>query len=82
MFRGGSYSCGRGYCSLPYEVRKQRKKVFFGENQKRGFFREEHTNTTQVNMADEGKLQKMEVDYSATVDEKIPQCSQTAKVCF
>ena len=33
-------------------------------------------------MADEGKLQKMEVDYSATVDEKIPQCSQTAKVCF
>ena len=33
-------------------------------------------------MADEGKLQKMEVDYSATVDEKIPQCSQTAKVSF
>lgn len=31
-------------------------------------------------MADEGKLQKMEVDYSATVDEKIPQCSETAKV--
>ena len=40
------------------------------------------THTTQANMADEGKLQKMEVDYSATVDEKIPQCSQTAKVSF
>lgn len=31
-------------------------------------------------MADEGKLQKMEVDYSSTVDEKIPQCEQYAKV--
>lgn len=31
-------------------------------------------------MADEGKLQKMEVDYSSTVDEKIPQCEQLARV--
>ncbi|XP_067935609.1 26S proteasome non-ATPase regulatory subunit 12-like [Watersipora subatra] len=31
-------------------------------------------------MADEGKLQKMEVDYSTTVDEKIPQCDQLAKL--
>lgn len=39
-------------------------------------------NQKEEKMADEGKLQKMEVDYSATVDEKIPQCAQTAKVWF
>ena len=33
-------------------------------------------------MADEGKLQKMEVDYSTTVDEKIPECEKLTKVCF
>ena len=31
-------------------------------------------------MADEGKLEKMEVDYSSTVDEKIPECEKLAKV--
>lgn len=31
-------------------------------------------------MGDEGKLQKMEVDYSATVEEKIPECEKMAKV--
>ena len=30
-------------------------------------------------MADEGKLQKMEVDYSSTVDEKIPECVKMSK---
>ena len=32
-------------------------------------------------MADEGRLQKMEVDYSSTVDERIPECEKLAKVC-
>ena len=31
-------------------------------------------------MADDGKLKKMEVDYSATVDEKIPDADRLAKV--
>ena len=31
---------------------------------------------------DSGKLLKMEVDYSDTVDEKIPQCQQMARVRF
>lgn len=31
-------------------------------------------------MGDDGKLQKMEVDYSSTVDEKIPECEKMAKV--
>ena len=31
-------------------------------------------------MADEGKLVKMEVDYSSTVDEKVPECEKLAKV--
>lgn len=30
-------------------------------------------------MADEGKLEKMEVDYSSTVDERIPECEKMAK---
>lgn len=30
---------------------------------------------------DSGKLLKMEVDYSATVDEKIPICQKQAQVC-
>ena len=29
-----------------------------------------------------GRLLKMEVDYSNTVDEKIPICQQLAKVCI
>jgi hypothetical protein len=35
-------------------------------------------------MADtgEGKLQKMEVDYSSTVDEKLPLCEKMSKVRF
>ena len=37
-------------------------------------------NRTNVKMADEGKLQKMEVDYSSTVDEKIPECVKMSKV--
>ena len=32
-------------------------------------------------MADDGKLVKMEVDYSSTVDEKVPECEKLAKVC-
>ena len=39
VFRGGSYWCRRGYCSLLYEVRNQRKKVFW---EKREFFGAEH----------------------------------------
>ena len=31
-------------------------------------------------MSGEGKLERMEVDYSSTVDEKIPECAQLAKV--
>ena len=31
-------------------------------------------------MADEGKLEKMEVAYGSTVDEKIPECEKLAKV--
>jgi len=30
-------------------------------------------------MGDDGKLQKMDVDYSSTVDEKIPECEKIAK---
>jgi hypothetical protein len=35
-------------------------------------------------MADTGdeKQQKMEVDYSSTVDEKLPKCEKLAKVCI
>ena len=33
-----------------------------------------------VEAAGDGRLQKMEVDYSTTVDEKIPQCEQLTKV--
>lgn len=35
-----------------------------------------------VNMdgANDGRIQKMEVDYSSTVDEKVPQCEKLAKV--
>ena len=29
---------------------------------------------------DGDKLQKMEVDYSSTVDEKLPKCEKLAKV--
>ena len=32
-------------------------------------------------MADDGRLKKMEVDYSSTVDEKIPEADKLAKVC-
>ena len=32
--------------------------------------------------AGDGKLQKMEVDYSSTVDEKIPECEKLSKVTF
>ncbi len=32
------------------------------------------------NMGDDGRLQKMEVDYSSTCDEKIPECEKLAKV--
>lgn len=32
-------------------------------------------------MADAGKLVKMEVDYSDTVDKKLPECQEMAKVC-
>ena len=28
----------------------------------------------------DGRIQKMEVDYSTTVDEKIPKCEQLTKV--
>lgn len=28
----------------------------------------------------DGRIQKMEVDYSSTVDEKIPKCEQLTKV--
>ena len=31
-------------------------------------------------MANEGKLEQMDVDYSSTVDEKIPECEKLAKV--
>lgn len=31
-------------------------------------------------MADDGRLQKMDVDYSSTVDEKIPECEKLSKV--
>ena len=31
-------------------------------------------------MSGDGKLEKMEVDYSTTVDEKIPECEQLVKV--
>ena len=31
---------------------------------------------------DSGKLLKMEVDYSATVDEKLPQCKQMGRVSY
>ena len=31
-------------------------------------------------MSGEGKLERMEVDYSSTADEKIPECAQLAKV--
>ncbi len=31
-------------------------------------------------MSGDGKLEKMEVDYSTTVDEKIPECEHLAKV--
>ena len=34
------------------------------------------------NMSGDGKLEKMEVDYSTTVDEKIPECEQLVKVGF
>lgn len=31
----------------------------------------------------DGRIQKMEVDYTASVDEKIPQCEALAKVyCY
>lgn len=33
-------------------------------------------------MTDEGKLLKMEVDYSSTVDEKLPEAEKLAKVCI
>ena len=33
-----------------------------------------------ITMADEGKLQKMEVDYTSTVDEKLPEVEKLAKV--
>ena len=29
----------------------------------------------------DGKIHKMEVDYSSTVDQKIPECDTLAKVC-
>jgi len=32
-------------------------------------------------MADVGKVVKMEVDYSDTVDKKLPECQEMAKVC-
>ena len=31
-------------------------------------------------MENDGKLQKMEVDYASTVDEKLPECEKLAKV--
>ena len=31
-------------------------------------------------MADDGRLKKMEVDYTSTVEEKIPECDKLAKV--
>lgn len=31
---------------------------------------------------DHGRIMKMEVDYSATVDEKIPICQELCKVCI
>ena len=31
-------------------------------------------------MADDGRLKKMEVDYSSTVDDKIPEADKLAKV--
>lgn len=30
--------------------------------------------------AAEGRIQKMEVDYSSTVDEKLPKCEKLVKV--
>ena len=32
-------------------------------------------------MADAGKLVKMEVDYGDTVDKRLPECQEMAKVC-
>lgn len=29
----------------------------------------------------DGKVNKMDIDYSATVAEKIPECEKLAKVC-
>ena len=40
-------------------------------------------NPVSINMADTGtedRVQKMEVDYSSTVDEKVPKCEKLAKV--
>ena len=31
-------------------------------------------------MANDGKLEQMDVDYSSTVDDKIPECEKLAKV--
>lgn len=30
----------------------------------------------------DGRIQKMEVDYSSAVDEKIPECEKLAKVIY
>ena len=37
-----------------------------------------------ANMADggDGRIQKMEVDYSETVDRRIPECEELAKVGY
>ena len=35
---------------------------------------------TRATMSGDGKLEKMEVDYSTTVDQKIPECEQLVKV--
>ncbi len=34
----------------------------------------------ETKMSGDGRLEKMEVDYSTTCDEKIPECETLAKV--